>query len=322
MITRITSIAPAETSDCPLWKKFLDDTTGGDKALIRFLQQWLGYTLTGITREHALVFIHGSGGNGKSVFLTVVAEIFGDYAVTASMDTFTASSFERHTADLAMLCGARLVTASETESGKPWAESRIKQMTGGDAITARFMRQNFFTYTPQFKLTIVGNHEPALRNVDEATERRFNIVPFTRKPPTPDKALLQKLRAEHPAILRWMIEGCLDWQSNGLIRPEAVTSATADYFEGQDLIGQWLEEKCDLGPGDDGKRDTVNLLFASWINFAELAGEKPGSKKTFGDVLVKRGVRRHKGAGGVRYMLGVTLKPGARPHSSRSTTTL
>src|SRR5262249_23653203 len=154
-ITRVTSVAPSD-GGCPLWLKFLNEATGNDEDLIRFLRQWCGYCLTGVVIEHALLFVYGDGGNGKSVFLNVVTSILEDYAATSAMETFTASNSDRHPTDLAMLRGARLVTASETEAGKEWAEARIKQMTGGDPITARFMRQDFFTYMPEFKLTIIG----------------------------------------------------------------------------------------------------------------------------------------------------------------------
>ena len=197
-ITKLTAVAPAPTADCPRWLAFLDETTGGDADLIRFLQQWCGYCLTGETREHALVFVHGGGGNGKSVFLNTITRIMHDYATTAAMDTFTASKFDKHPTDLAMLRGARLVTASETEEGRAWAEARVKQMTGGDPITARFMRQDFFTFFPNFKLFIIGNHKPVLQNVDDAAKRRFNIVPFTRKPEKPDRELETKLAGEWP----------------------------------------------------------------------------------------------------------------------------
>ena len=117
-------------------------------------------------------------------------------------------------------------------------------MTGGDKIAARFMRQDFFEFTPQFKLTIVGNDKPVLRNVDEAARRRFLIVPFEQKPAEPDRQLEQKLMAEAPGILQWMVEGCLDWQKNGLVKPPSVIAATQEYFSDQDLLEQWLEEEC------------------------------------------------------------------------------
>jgi putative DNA primase/helicase len=308
-ISKITAIAPADTADCARWLAFLEEATGGDLALIRFLQQWFGYCLTGDVREHALLFCCGPGKNGKTTMLNAVGGILGDYAVTASMDVFTASQHERHPTDLAMLRGARLVTAAETEEGRSWAESRIKQITGGDPITARFMRQDFFTYQPQFKLTIIGNHTPNLRNIDEATRRRFNIVPFTRQPKRPDKALGDKLRKEWPGILRWMINGCLDWQVNELTPAPTVITATADYFAGQDMIGQWLEDMCDAEPGNEFKSESSRILFKSWADYARDAGENPGSRKGFAATLERRGfVRGRAGKEGNRIWKGIRLK--------------
>ena len=246
-ITKITAVTPAQTAACPVWLRFLREATAKDDDLICYLQRFCGYVLTGETREHALLFVFGPGGNGKTVFLNTVSAILGDYARVAAMETFTSSPTDRHPTDLAMLRGARLVSATETEEGRAWAESRIKQLTGGDPISARFMRQDFFTYIPTFKLVFIGNHKPALRNVDDAARRRFNIVPFLNKPPTPDQHLEQKLRAEWPAILRWMIDGCLAWQRDGLVRPAIVAAATEEYFSEQDILRQWVEECCETG---------------------------------------------------------------------------
>lgn len=284
-ITKQTAAAP-KSGEPTRWLAFLHEALSDDAETIRFLQQWAGYCLTGDTSEHALAFVYGSGGNGKSVFLNTLAAIMGDYAVTAAMETFTASKFDRHPTDLAMLAGARLVTASETEEGRAWAEAKVKQMTGGDPITARFMRSDFFTFRPQFKLTIAGNHAPALRNVDEAMRRRFNILPFTVRPAKPDRQLEDKLKAEHGQILSWAIKGCLDWQANGLSRPAAVTEATADYFDAQDLIGQWIADCCDTGPG---KWEQPTPLYNAWCAYAREAGEDPGAMKSFTAALQKRG---------------------------------
>ena len=172
------------------------------------------------------MFGYGDGGNGKGVFLNTIAGIMGDYAVATQMDTLEVAFGDRHTADLAMLCGARLVTASETEKGRAWAESRIKQLTGGDPVTARFMHKNPFTFIPTFKLTIIGNDMPKLSSVNEAMRRRFNVVPFTHKPAQPDLDLNRKLRREWPGILRWMLNGCLDWRKSRLVRPDVVLQAT------------------------------------------------------------------------------------------------
>ena len=250
-ITKLTAVGPAASSVCPRWLAFLEEATGGDAEMIHLLQQWCGYSLTGDTREQSLMFVHGPGGNGKSVFLNVLTGILNDYAATAAMDTLTASKWDKHTTDLAMLRGARLVTASETEEGRAWAEARLKQMTGGDAISARFMRQDFFTYKPNFKLTIVGNHKPALKNVDEAMRRRLRIVPFVHKPVQPDRQLEEKLKEEWPCILRWMIDGARDWQTKGLVNPKSVADATDAYFSEQDTFGHWLEEECLLDPNNE-----------------------------------------------------------------------
>ena len=286
-ITKQAAVGPNPRNGHPLWTRFLNETTQGDAGLQRFLQQVAGYCLTGDVSEHALFFVYGPGGNGKSVFLNVLAGLIGDYATTAAMDTFTASAIDKHPTDLAMLKGARMVSASETEEGRAWAESRIKQMTGGDPIRARFMRQNFFEYRPQFKLIIVGNHKPVLRNVDDAARRRFNIIPFVHKPAAPDRQLEQKLTAEWPAILAWAIEGALDWQKNGLVRPAVVAEATNEYFTEQDSVRQWVEECCETG----GRNvcATTAALFANWSAYALSNGEKPGTAKWFSQILHRHG---------------------------------
>jgi len=303
-ITKTTMVAPAAKADCPRWRQFMEEVTGGDADLVRFLQQWAGYCLTGDTREEALLFIHGPGGNGKGKFKTTLEEILGEYCQPAAMETFTAGGGDKHPTDLAMLRGARMVCASETEEGRAWAEVRIKQLTGNDTIAARFMRQDFFQYRPTFKLTIIGNHKPVLRNVDDAARRRFNIVPFDFKPAHPDPALEAKLRAEYPAILRWMIEGCLDWQANGLVRPRAVTDATAEYFEGQDLMAQWLAERCEARV--TGKAAS-SALYRDWSAWAKARGEEPGTSKAFSAAMERRHAKERTTAGVM--FLGIKLLP-------------
>lgn len=304
LITKQTGVAPV-SGEPRRWLQFLDEATAGDKDLMRFLQQVAGYCLTGLTNEHALFFIYGPGGNGKSVFLNLLNYVLGDYATTAGMETFTASKHDRHPTDLAMLNGARLVSASETEEGRAWAESRIKQVTGGDKISARFMRQDFFEFVPQFKLLIVGNHAPVLANVDEAARRRFNIIPFTQKPATPDRELEDKLKAEAGQILSWAIAGCCDWQANGLVRPQIVTAATADYFEDQDLFGQWLDERCDRAPG---KWELPTPLFNDWAGYARGAGDEPGTQRAMSSKLKRAGFQPRKLPGGIRTYQGISLK--------------
>jgi P4 family phage/plasmid primase-like protien len=288
-ISKVTSVAPAPAGTPPhTWLRFLDDATKGDIELQRFLPQVVGYCLTGDVSEECLFFIHGPGGNGKGVFLRTIGAIMGDYATSAAMDTFTASKGDKHPTDLAKLAGARMVTASETEEGRAWAESRIKELTGNERpISARFMRQDFFEYVPQFKLLIVGNHRPIMNNVDDAMRRRFNMIPFTHKPTVKDSKLKEKLESEYPAILRWMIDGCLDWQKNGLMRPSSVLEATKDYFDSQDVFGQWVKECCQIDPGNKDLWEKSSELYESWVRYCAGHGEESGKERDLGTKLTK-----------------------------------
>ncbi len=313
-ITRVTGCAP-ERGTPERWLAFLDQATGGDRAMQVYLQRIAGYCLTGLTGEHALFFLYGPGGNGKSSFLNILLHILGDYALNAPMETFTSSRFAQHPTELAMLKGARLVTASETEQGRSWAEARIKNLTGGDPVTARFLHRDFFTYRPQFKLLFAGNHQPTLHNVDPAMQRRFYMTPFLHSPPTPDHALEDKLQEEAPRILAWALAGCLDWQQDGLARPASVSAATADYFANQDLVGQWIEECCVLGPRE---WEQPGILFNNWSAYARGAGEEAGTAKVFRMTLEKRGFHWSR-SNGIRRHSGIALRArGAGPSAGPS----
>jgi putative DNA primase/helicase len=304
-MTKMTAVAPC--GRCTRFLTFMDEVTGGDASLGDFLQRMLGYSLTGSTQEHALFFLYGTGANGKSVFVNTVTGILGDYHRTAPIETFTASAVERHPTELASLQGRRIVSAIETEEGRRWAESRIKALTGGDKIAARFMRQDFFEFTPQFKLVIAGNHKPGLRTVDEAIRRRFHLVPFTVTIPQEDRdpELTEKLREEWPGILEWMIEGALAWAEQGLRPPEAVTIATQAYLEAEDALSAWLDECCDRG--DPSAWEKTGILFASWRSWADKAGEHPGTMKRFVQNLETRGLTYERKMHG-RGFLGVRVE--------------
>lgn len=292
MITRLTAVAPNPAGGCPTWHQFIDEAVQGDEQLERFLQQFLGYTLTGSVKEHQMVFIHGDGGNGKSLLLNTVVGIMGEYAQVASMESFAASKYERHSTDLAAMRGSRLVAVSEVSEGVGWNEQRLTQMTGGDKIRARFMRQDEFEFQPEFKLWVVGNHKPELRQVNEAMRRRLNMVPFARKPERPDPELFEKLKAEWPAILAWMIQGCLDWQRDGLVKPGVVRAATEEYFSVQDTFSQWLEECCRIDHRDRNCWEVATELFASWRAFCEARGAEAGNMKRFGEELSRQSFGR------------------------------
>ena len=305
-MTKITTATPG--GDCPTWRQFLDEVTGGDKELQVYLQRMVGYALTGSTREHALFFLYGTGANGKSVFVNTLATILGDYATNAPMDTFMETRTDRHPTDMAGLRGARFVAAIETEQGRRWAESKVKNLTGGDKISARFMRQDFFEFFPQFKLFVAGNHKPAIRNIDEAMKRRLHLIPFTITVPPErrDKHLQQKLLAERDGILAWAVQGCLDWQRLGrLDLPQQVVDATEEYFEAEDALGRWLDERCVRVAT---AKSLTAELFNDWKLWAEAAGEFIGSQRRFSDLLITRGVEKWRNGMGVRGFQGIGLK--------------
>ncbi len=291
MLTRLTSVAPDPSGYCPVWREFIRTVTREDDDLERFLQVFAGYSLTGAVKEHQMVFIHGDGGNGKSLLLNTIVGIMGEYAQVASMDTFAASKFERHSTDLAAMRGARIVAVSEVAKGVGWNQQRLTQMTGGDKVRARFMRQDEFEYHPKFKLWVVGNHKPELENVTDAMRRRMNIIPFTSKPERPDPDLFERLKPEWPAILQWMILGCLEWQREGLTKPQIICRETEDYFGQQDTFGQWIEECCRLDVQDANCWDVALELYQSWRQFSEARSAEPGSAKAFGEQLKARGCK-------------------------------
>lgn len=296
-MTKITRASPG--GGCPTWLAFLRTATAGDDALIGFLKRMAGYCLTGSTRDHALFFVYGTGGNGKGTFLNTLQWILGDYNRTAGMDVFTEKKHDSHPTELAALMGARMVTAQETEEGKRWAEARIKALTGGDPITARFMRQDDFTYDPQFKLVIAGNHKPGLRNVDEAIKRRMHLIPFTVEiaPADRDTRLSEKLRAEAGGILAWAIEGCLEWQQTGLSAPGAVIAATDEYLAQEDQFANWITDCCELG----AFKHAGKPLYQSYKAWADRANEYAIPQKRWVAQMQTRGFKVTRTKAGMMY---------------------
>jgi putative DNA primase/helicase len=311
-LTKITAASPA--GDCPLWRQFLQRITDGSAELQNYLQRVVGYCLTGSTREHVILFGYGTGANGKSVAINTIMGMMGDYATSAPASTFTVSRSEEHPTGIAGLRGARFVSAIETEDGHFWAESKIKSLTGGDRVTARFMRQDFFTFTPEFKLLVAGNHKPGLRNVDEAMRRRLHLIPFTVTIPEQerDHQLTETLRAEWGGILRWAIDGCLLWQRQGLNPPAIVRDATSDYLQAEDALGRWLEEQTTAGEWSSGK-----ALFADWQHWCEQTGERAGTQKRFTQSLIDHGIKAER-TREARGFSGIVLKSDAVTHVSRS----
>lgn len=308
-ITKIVAVAPAApAAEAPLWRSFLARITDRNLALQEYLQRVAGYCLTGSVREHALFFLYGTGANGKSVFVNTLVGIMADYAVTISTDMLMVSQSDRHPTEIARLRGARLVVGNEVEAGRTWAESKIKSLTGGDRLQGRFMRQDFFEFDPQFKLMVIGNNKPSLRGVDEAIRRRLHLIPFTVTiPPTErDPHLFERLQAEWPAILRWMIDGCLKWQDQGLNAPEIVQSATAGYLDAEDTFERWRDDCTD---DDQRTWESSGDLWESWKKWAEAAGEFVGKQRKFSDKLEEHGLVADRQAGtGKRGYRGLRLK--------------
>ena len=304
-ITKRCAVAPKSGAPT-LWLEFLKTVTAEDDSLIAYLQRFAGYALTGETAEHALVFLHGSGANGKTVFLHTLSGIMGDYAVAAGIETFTEQKQEHHSTEIARLRGARLVVTEETEQAGHWAEGRIKRLTGGGKIAAHFMRADDFEFTPQFKLLIAGNHKPALRSVDEAIRRRFHLVPFAVTIPQEqrDTQLFEKLRAEWSQILNWMVEGCLAWRDAGLGMPESIQEASAEYLKDEDTLIQWIDECCERDPA---ARSESSVAYRNYLTWCERSGEHSWSRKRWVNGLEERGFKRVRTAT-QRMISGFSLK--------------
>jgi putative DNA primase/helicase len=320
-MTRITAVAPAAPgSACPLWWEFLDRVTAGDADLQFFLQRVAGYALTGHTVEHALFFIHGTGANGKSTFINTLAAMLGSYAEVAPMEAF-ARSGAAHATALAPLASARLVTAQETEDVRSWSEARIKALTGGDAVTARFPGRACFGFTPQFKLLFAGNRIPGLSHVDEAIRRRCRVIPFSVMIPEPerDPALMRKLRAEYPAILRWAIDGALSWRAMRLATAASVRGATERYLEAEDAFNLWRADCAALEPA---AWESVAELYASFAAWAQKAGEAALSQKRFSQVAEAHGFARKRVTGGQRGFVGLKLRRAAAAQRDRLETAI
>ncbi len=310
--TRAAAVAPGESADCPLWLDFLQVVMRREEPvrtaeLVAYLQRVSGYCLTGDTSEAAIFFAYGAGANGKTTFARTLAGILGDYATATASETFMESKVERHPTELAALAGARLVTASEVPPQRAWSESRLKELTGGDPVAARFMRGNFFTFTPVFKPLIIGNHKPAIRTVDEAIRRRLHIIPFTVVIPEKqrDRHFTTKLRTEWPEILRWAIQGCLEWQREGLNPPAEIRAVTNSYFELEDGIGRWLDE---CSERDAQAQTRTSVLFESRKAWGEASNEHVGSQKSLTQALEERGFKRKRDGRGNPVIVGLKLR--------------
>lgn len=288
-----------------LWLKFLDDIFGGDPYMIRYIQKCCGYSLSGSTEEQCLFFLHGSGGNGKSVFLEIIRYILGDYATNIQPQTIMMQnrSGSSPNGDIARLKGARLVTSVEPNEGAWLDEGLVKQLTGDDVVTARKMFSDEFEFKPEFKLWMATNHKPRIKGTDNGIWRRIHLIPFTVQipPEKMDKHLKYKLVQEAESILKWIIDGCLLWQNEGLTMPKAVKDATQEYRNEMDTLGAFLEACCIEGQGEV-KASALYSVYAKW---ADENNEYKLSNTKFGNEMVKR-FQKVKTRNGIFYK-GLTL---------------
>lgn len=311
MHSRSTLVAPRPGAT-PLWDRFLADATGGDAEMQRYVMRLLGYALTGDMREKALWYVWGAESDtGKSTLIRTVMQLFGSYADTVAPDVFLNRRGETIPAELARMPGVRLVTATEPAHGRSWDEQRIKSITGGDTIEVRFLYGQPFTYTPAFKIIIVGNSEPEIRHLDGAMLRRIHILPLNHPVPR-DRQIAnlsqRMIEEEGPAILQKIVDSCMEWQREGMQMPGAAAAKTQEYLQDEDLIGQWAAEECEFNPDAEVTR---NELYAAWAIWCRARGEDPGKQKSFKRTLyplVKRygladrqiGERRLHGYRGIR----------------------
>jgi putative DNA primase/helicase len=277
----------------------------GNADLIRYLQRIFGYALTGDTREQCFFILHGVGANGKTTMTTAMANAVGGYAQHTPTETLLVKRNDTIPNDIARLHGTRLVTAAEADFDRRLAEALVKQMTGGDKMTARFLHGEFFEFTPTFKVFLAVNHKPVVRGTDHAIWRRIRLVPFEVTIPDAeqDKALPEKLESERAGLLRWAVEGCLAWQREGLEPPKAVTEATADYRDEMDAVGAFLDECCTRDPGAE---TTAARLFERYSEWCEEHSEKPMSKIELGARLAEKGFTRGRTKAG-RFWRGLSV---------------
>ena len=288
LITKIVLSEYLPEAGCPTWEKFLARITKGNKNLMTFLQRVAGYAATGDTSEQVLFLLWGTGANGKSTFLECLRALFGDYAKTSETTTFLAKPFDSVRNDIARLAGARFVSANEVELGRRLAEGLVKQLTGRDTISARFLFAEHFEFRPQFKLLMAVNNKPVIQGTDDAIWRRIRLIPFMETIPLKeqDKRLPEKLEKELPGILAWVVRGCQQWQREGLMEPDEVLKATESYREEMDVLRRFIEECCTEGPL---MAVSAGELYDSYRQWCKKNDEEAVSKKEFGRRLGERG---------------------------------
>ena len=305
-ITKIANADYIPGAECPRWRRFLGEVMGGNVGLVSFLQRAGGWALTGDTTEQMLFVLHGGGANGKSTFVNTLLNLLGDYGMAAASETFMRRAGQDMSNDVARLRGTRLVATSEAAQGSRLSEHLVKQMTGNDRLTARFLYGEYFDFEPTFKIFIATNHRPVIEGMDDAIWRRIKLVPFavTIPPERQDKNLMSALREEYPGILNWLIEGCLKWQREGLGTPIAVEEATRAYRSEMDVVGSFIRDRCEVREGVETKSRELFRAYAAWC---EENRERAGSERLLAFRLQDLGFVKQRRKDG-RYWLGIGLE--------------
>jgi putative DNA primase/helicase len=305
LITKMVQAPFDPKASCPAWKKFLSMIMGGKQDKVGFLQRVVGYGLTGQTSEQCLFVFHGPGANGKSTFMETLREVLGEYAMHATISSLLHSRSTPIRNDLARLNSARFVSAVEVGIGKRLDEALIKQLTGGDQVTVRFLFKEYFEFRPQFKIFIAANHRPEIRGVDHGIWRRIILIPFDRilKPEEIDKDLPSKLRGEMAGILTWAVQGCLEWQKRGLDVPESIKMATQQYRADMDILENFITDRCHK---IQAKRVPVGDLYDAYKDWSQAACQDVVGKKVFGDLMRQKSYGQIK-SGSTRFWKGLEV---------------
>ena len=308
LITKKSNFIYDKNAKCPTWDMFLMQIFNNDVDLIRFVQKAMGYSLSGDTSEQCLFILWGTGANGKSTFLNVLQHLFGDYANTARTETFMKKTSEQSN-DLARLKGARLVTTSEAEQGKQLSESLIKQITGGDKLSARFLYGEFFDFIPTFKIFMATNHKPKIKGGDNGIWRRIKMIPFTVTipPEKRDKHLTEKLIAENSGILNWLLEGYSMWEKEGFSNePSVVSEAIAEYRDDMDSIQTFITDCLEFDASQKSRLDTGSL-YAVYQKWCTQNNEQLMSHKWLSTQMQEKGFKKRV-SNGLRFWPGLQIR--------------
>jgi putative DNA primase/helicase len=293
------------SATCHRWRQFIGEITGENVPLMDYIQTLCGYLLTASVAEHCMAFFYGLGRNGKSVFQDTIYELMGDYACSSNPELIMARKHQGIPNDVARLRGKRAVFLNETERGGRFDEAKLKQLTGGDVLNARFLREEFFDFAPTHKLVMRGNYQPRITGTDDGIWSRMRLVPFEQSfVGREDRGLKDELLSELPGILNWAIEGCLRWQQEGLVTPQVILDAVTQYRQESDVLGTFMDEECVMGKGHTCKS---SVLYRRYREYCDQSAERAMPSKDFPHELEKRGISKTKSHGSMVFQ-GIDLR--------------